>query len=160
MTSIKQQLKSLDSLKYKLSKNNIRVTKNDREDMNNIISLVNDLLTERVDGKHKMLEVAIIYTMRQVFNLKKDLVEEIDSDFIVKFVARHMDSVLTSTKEWQLGLFYREICGALLDKGSTLRELPTHEYIKTNLEPLIYDIINYNRAFHDNRIDENRIWKR
>jgi len=160
MTSIREQLRSLDSLKYKLSKNNIRVSKQDREDMNNIILLVNELLTERVDGKHKMLEVAIIYTMRQVFELKKDLVDTIDSDFIVTFVARHMDAVLTSNKEWQLGLFYREICGALLDKGSTLRELPSKEYIKTNLEPLIYDIINYNRCFHDNRIDENRIWKR
>jgi len=160
MTSIKQQLRSLDSLKYRFSKDNIRISKQDRADMNNIISLINDLLMERVDGKHQMLEVAIIYTMRQVFNLKKDLVEDIDSRFIVDFVARHMDSVLTSTKEWQLGLFYREICGALLDKGSTLRELPSNEYIKTNLEPLIYDIINYNRCFHDNRIDENRIWKR
>lgn len=160
MASIKQQLRSLDSLKYRFSKDNIRISKQDRADMNNIISLINDLLMERVDGKHQMLEVAIIYTMRQVFNLKKDLVEDIDSRFIVDFVARHMDSVLTSTKEWQLGLFYREICGALLDKGSTLRELPSDEYIKTNLEPLIYDIINYNRCFHDNRIDENRIWKR
>jgi len=158
MTSIRQQLRSLDSLKYKLSKSSIRVTKQDREDMNNIISLVNDLLTERVDGKHQMLEVAIIYTMRQIFSLKKDLVEDITSDFIVEFVARHMDVVLTSNKEWQLGLFYREICGALLDKGSTLRELPTQDYVKTNLEPLIYDIINYNRMFHDNRIDENRRW--
>ena len=160
MASIKQQLRSLERLKYKLGKTNTRITKQDREDLNDCITLLNDLLEERVDGKHKMLEVSIIYAMRQVFHLKKDLVDTIDSDFIVTFVARHMDAVLTSQTERQLELFYKEICGALLDKGSTLRELPKPDYVKTNLEPLIYDIINYNRAFHDNRIDENRIWNR
>ena len=160
MASIKQQLRSLERLKYKLGKTNTRITKQDREDLNDCITLLNDLLEERVDGKHKMLEVSIIYAMRQVFHLKKDLVDTIDSDFIVTFVARHMDSVLTSHTERQLELFYKEICGALLDKGSTLIELPKPDYVKTNLEPLIYDIINYNRAFHDNRIDENRIWNR
>ena len=160
MASIKQQLRSLERLKYKLGKTNTRITKQDREDLNDCITLLNDLLEERVDGKHKMLEVSIIYAMRQVFHLKKDLVDTIDSDFIVTFVARHMDDVLTSHTERQLELFYKEICGALLDKGSTFRDLPKPDYVKTNLEPLIYDIINYNRAFHDNRIDENRIWNR
>ena len=151
--SIRFQLRSVGRLKERLSAKNIRVSKRDREDMNSTIALINNLISERESTTKYMLETCVIWMLRQVMELKKDDNLPFDPEYFVKFVVRHVDEIMTNGKEVQLQDLKFDINNRIFLQGG---EMIDDSYINSDLEPLILDIINYNRMHHDYRINANR----
>ena len=151
--SIKFQLRSVGRLKDRLSAKNIRVSKRDREDMNSTIALINNLISENDNTTRYMLETCVIWMLRQIMELKKDDNLTFDPEYFVKFVVKHVDDIMTNGKEVQLQDLKFDINNRILLQGG---EMISDNYVNDELEPLILDIINFNRMHHDYRINANR----
>ena len=151
--SIKFQLRSVGRLKDRLSAKNIRVSKRDREDMNSTIALINNLISENDNTTRYMLETCVIWMLRQIMELKKDDNLTFDPEYFVKFVVKHVDDIMTNGKEVQLQDLKFDINNRILLQGG---EMISDDYVNDELEPLILDIINFNRMHHDYRINANR----
>ena len=151
--SIKFQLRSVSRLKERLSAKNIRVSKRDREDMNSTIALINNLISENDNTTRYMLETCVIWMLRQIMELKKDDNLTFDPEYFVKFVVKHVDDIMTNGKEVQLQDLKFDINNRILLQGG---EMIGDGYVNNELEPLILDIINFNRMHHDYRINANR----
>lgn len=151
--SIKFQLRSVGRLKERLSAKNIRVSKRDREDMNSTIALINNLISENDNTTRYMLETCVIWMLRQIMELKKDDNLTFDPEYFVKFVVKHVDDIMTNGKEVQLQDLKFDINNRILLQGG---EMISDNYVNDELEPLILDIINFNRMHHDYRINANR----
>lgn len=151
--SIKFQLRSVARLKERLSAKNIRVSKRDREDMNSTIALINNLISENDNTTRYMLETCVIWMLRQIMELKKDDNLTFDPEYFVKFVVKHVDDIMTNGKEVQLQDLKFDINNRILLQGG---EMISDDYVNDELEPLILDIINFNRMHHDYRINANR----
>lgn len=151
--SIKFQLRSVGRLKERLSAKNIRVSKRDREDMNSTIALINDLISERENTTKYMLETCVIWMLRQVMELKKDDNIPFDPEYFINFIVKHVDEIVTKGKEVQLQDLKFDINNRIIMQGGNAIG---DDYVNSDLEPLILDIINYNRMSHDYRINANR----
>ena len=151
--SIKFQLRSVGRLKERLYAKNIRVSKRDREDMNSTIALINNLISENDNTTRYMLETCVIWMLRQIMELKKDDNLTFDPEYFVKFVVKHVDDIMTNGKEVQLQDLKFDINNRILLQGG---EMISDNYVNDELEPLILDIINFNRMHHDYRINANR----
>ena len=151
--SIKFQLRSVGRLKERLSAKNIRVSKRDREDMNSTIALINNLISENDNTTRYMLETCVIWMLRQIMELKKDDNLTFDPEYFVKFVVKHVDDIMANGKEVQLQDLKFDINNRIFLQGG---EMISDDYVNDELEPLILDIINFNRMHHDYRINANR----
>lgn len=151
--SIKFQLRSVGRLKERLSAKNIRVSKRDREDMNSTIALINNLISENDNTTRYMLETCVIWMLRQIMELKKDDNLTFDPEYFVKFVVKHVDDIIANGKEVQLQDLKFDINNRIFLQGG---EMISDNYVNDELEPLILDIINFNRMHHDYRINANR----
>lgn len=151
--SIKFQLRSVGRLKERLSAKNIRVSKRDREDMNSTIALINNLISENDNTTRYMLETCVIWMLRQIMELKKDDNLTFDPEYFVKFVVKHVDDIIANGKEVQLQDLKFDINNRIFLQGG---EMISDDYVNDELEPLILDIINFNRMHHDYRINANR----
>jgi hypothetical protein len=151
--SIKFQLRSVGRLKERLSAKNIRVSKRDREDMNSTIALINNLISENDNTTRYMLETCVIWMLRQIMELKKDDNLTFDPEYFVKFVVKHVDDIISNGKEVQLQDLKFDINNRIFLQGG---EMISDDYVNDELEPLILDIINFNRMHHDYRINANR----
>lgn len=151
--SIKFQLRSVGRLKERLSAKNIRVSKRDREDMNSTIALINNLISENDNTTRYMLETCVIWMLRQIMELKKDDNLTFDPEYFVKFVVKHVDDIISNGKEVQLQDLKFDINNRIFLQGG---EMISDNYVNDELEPLILDIINFNRMHHDYRINANR----
>lgn len=151
--SIKFQLRSVGRLKERLSAKNIRVSKRDREDMNSTIALINNLISENDNTTRYMLETCVIWMLRQIMELKKDDNLPFDPEYFIKFVVKHVDDIITNGKEVQLQDLKFDINNRILLQGGNMID---DIYVNDELEPLILDIINFNRMHHDYRINANR----
>ena len=151
--SIKFQLRSVGRLKERLSAKNIRVSKRDREDMNSTIALINNLISERADTTKYMLETCVIWMLRQVMELKKNDDIPFDTEYFIKFIVKHVDEIVTKGRQIQLQDLKFDINNRIITQGGNAL---SDEYVKNELEPLILDIINYNRMHHDYRFNANR----
>ena len=151
--SIKFQLRSVGRLKERLSAKNIRVSKRDREDMNSTIALIDNLISENDNTTRYMLETCVIWMLRQIMELKKDDNLTFDPEYFVKFVVKHVDDIIANGKEVQLQDLKFDINNRIFLQGG---EMISDNYVNDELEPLILDIINFNRMHHDYRINANR----
>lgn len=151
--SIKFQLRSVGRLKERLSAKNIRVSKRDREDMNSTIALINNLISENDNTTRYMLETCVIWMLRQIMELKKDDNLPFDPEYFIKFVVKHVDDIITNGKEVQLQDLKFDINNRIFLQGGNMID---DIYVNDELEPLILDIINFNRMHHDYRINANR----
>lgn len=151
--SIKFQLRSVGRLKERLSAKNIRVSKRDREDMNSTIALINNLISENENTTRYMLETCVIWMLRQIMELKKDDNLPFDPEYFIKFVVKHVDDIITNGKEVQLQDLKFDINNRIFLQGGNMID---DIYVNDELEPLILDIINFNRMHHDYRINANR----
>ena len=151
--SIKFQLRSVGRLKERLSAKNIRVSKRDREDMNSTIALINNLISENDNTTRYMLETCVIWMLRQIMELKKDDNLPFDPEYFIKFVVKHVDDIITNGKEVQLQDLKFDINNRIFLQGGNMID---DIYVNNELEPLILDIINFNRMHHDYRINANR----
>ena len=121
--------------------------------MNSAIALINDLISERENTTKYMLETCVIWMLRQVMELKKDDDIPFDPEYFISFIVKHVDEILAKGKEVQLQDLKFDINNRIIMQGGGAIG---DDYVNSDLEPLILDIINYNRMSHDYRINANR----
>ena len=121
--------------------------------MNSTIALINNLISENDNTTRYMLETCVIWMLRQIMELKKDDNLTFDPEYFVKFVVKHVDDIIANGKEVQLQDLKFDINNRIFLQGG---EMISDNYVNDELEPLILDIINFNRMHHDYRINANR----